>query len=129
MGQQKRERKLTGPNTLSAIRRTKGPSKSREELAGYQLAQPCWRLEAGGRGKGQAQQVARTTAPTTLQTALQFLIKDLLRFWTVDIHREGRGETQGAGTQPAREGIGAGDTESRRQASPGESVLVKLLAA
>ena len=54
MGQQKRGRKLTGPNTLPAVRRTKGPSKSREELAGYGLAQPHWRLEAGGRGKGQA---------------------------------------------------------------------------
>ena len=50
----KRERQLTGLNTLSAVRRTKGPNKSREELAGYGPAQPRQRLEAGGRGKGQA---------------------------------------------------------------------------
>ena len=51
----KRERKLTSPNTLSAVRRTKGLSKSRVELTGYRPAQPHRRLEAGGRGKGQAQ--------------------------------------------------------------------------
>ena len=51
----KREReKLTGRNTLPAIRRTKGPSKSREELKNFGLAEPHRRLEAGGRGKGQA---------------------------------------------------------------------------
>ena len=54
MGQQKRERKLTSLNTLPAVHRTKGRSKFREELAGCKPAQPCWRLEAGGRGKGQA---------------------------------------------------------------------------
>ena len=43
---------LTGPNTLPAIRRTKGLSKSREELACCGPAQPC-QQEAGGRGKGQ----------------------------------------------------------------------------
>ena len=50
----KRERKLTGPNTLPAVRRTKGPSKSREELTGCGPAQPRRRQEARGRGKGQA---------------------------------------------------------------------------
>ena len=27
--------------------------------------------------------------PTKMQTGFQFLTKDFLRFWTVDIHREG----------------------------------------
>ena len=53
-----------------------------------------WR-QGEGKGAGSA---PRTAAPTALQTGLQFLIKDLLRFWKVDICREGRGETQGAGT-------------------------------
>ena len=54
--------------------------------------------EAGGRGEGKGVGSApRTAAPTALQTGLQFLIKDLLRFWKVDICREGHGETQGAG--------------------------------
>ena len=73
--------------------------------------------------------MARTTAPTTLQTALQFLIKDLLRFWMVDIRREGRGETQGAGTRPVGAGTEAGDAEGRRRTTPGESVPIKLLPA
>ena len=47
----------------------------------------------------------------------------------VDICREGCGETQGAGTRPARAGTGAGDAEGRRRATPGESAPVKLLAA
>ena len=47
-----RERKLTSPNTLPAVHRTKGLSKSREELAGCRLAQPRLRQEAEGRGKG-----------------------------------------------------------------------------
>ena len=87
-------------------------------------------LETGGRGVGKgAGSAPRTAAPTALQTGLQFLIKDLPRFWMVDIRREGRGETQGAGTRPAQAGTGAGDTEGRRRAAHGESAPVKLLAA
>ena len=86
--------------------------------------------KAGGRGEGKgAGSAPRTAAPTALQTGLQFLIKDLLRFWMVDISREGRGETQGAGTRPARVGTGAGDVEGRRRAAPRESAPVKLLTA
>ena len=127
MGQQKRERKLTGPNTLPAVRRTKGPSKSREELAGYGPAQPRRRR---GSGEGEeAGSVPRTAAPTALQTGLQSLVKDLLRFWMVDIRQDVRCETQGAGTRPARAGTGAGAAEGRRRAAPRESVPVKPLAA
>ena len=62
-----------------------------------------------------------------------------------DIRQEGRSETQGSGTSPARVGTGAGDaevhapdwhgrkqtgtTEERRRDEPGESAPVKLLAA
>ena len=47
--------------------------------------------EAGGRGAGKGANSAPETAPpTTLQTGLQFLTKDFLRFWMVDIFREGR---------------------------------------
>ena len=81
-----------------------------------------------GEGKG-AGSAPRTAAPTTLQTGLQFLTKDLLRFWMVDIHWEGRGETQGAGTRLAWAEAEAGTEEGKRHAAPGESAPVKLLAA
>ena len=88
MGQQKRERKLTGRNTRPADRRTKGLSKSREELACGGPAPP----EAGGKGEGKgANSAPETASPTTLQTGLQVLTKDFLRFWMVDIRREDRG--------------------------------------
>ena len=84
----KRERKLTGPNTLLAILRTKGLSNSREELAGGGPAHPCQRQEAGGRGKGQIWPQRRHPLPHC--KGLQFLTKDFLRFWMVDIRREDR---------------------------------------
>ena len=68
------------------------------------------RRQGEGKGAGSA---PRTAAPTPLQTGLQSLTKDLLRFWMVDIRREGRGETRGAGTRPARAGTGAGAGEGR----------------
>ena len=46
----------------------------------------------------------------------------------VGICQEGHGETQGAGTRPARAGTGAGAAEGRRRAEPGERVPVKPLA-
>ena len=53
--------------------------------------------EAGGRGEGKlAGSAPRTASPTTLQAGFQFLTKDFLRFWMVDIRQEGHGETQGA---------------------------------
>ena len=52
MGQQKRKRKLTSGNTLSAGRNTKGLSKSREELACSGPAQSRRRQEAGGWERG-----------------------------------------------------------------------------
>ena len=47
-----RERKLTGRNTLPAVRRTKGLSKSREEPAGGGPAHPPPEAEGRGEGKG-----------------------------------------------------------------------------
>ena len=85
MGQQKRERKLTGPNTLLPVRRT----KDREELLGCGLADPL--LEAGGiEGQKGAKLVPETASPTKLQTGFQFLTKDFLKFWMLNIHWEGR---------------------------------------
>ena len=48
----KRERKLTGLNTLPAVRRTKGLSKSREELAGCRPAKPPGGRKQGGGERG-----------------------------------------------------------------------------
>ena len=68
----------------------KGLSNSREELADCRPAHPP--LEAGGRGEGKGANSAPEMAPPTkLQTGFQSLTKDFLRFWMVDIHREGRG--------------------------------------
>ena len=86
----KRERKLTRQNTLPAVRRTKDLSKSRgpSRLLWTGPAPP----EAGGRGEGKGQtRPQRQHSPTALQTGLQFLTKDFLRFWMVDIRWEGRG--------------------------------------
>ena len=66
-----------------------GLSKSREELAGNGPAHPL--PVAGGRVEGKGANAAPEMAsPTKLQTGFQFLTKDSLTFWMVDIHREGR---------------------------------------
>ena len=63
-------------------------SNSREELAGGGPANPL--PESGGRGEGKgAKSVPEMASPTKLQTGFQFLTKDFLRFWMVDIRREG----------------------------------------
>ena len=76
MGQQKRERKLTGPNTWPVVHITKGPSKSR----GARWLWTCPALpEAGGRREGKgAGSAPRTASLSALQTGLQFLTKDFL---------------------------------------------------
>ena len=126
MGQQKRESKLTDPThcrPFAEQRDRESPEKSSQASRGPDPP------ETGGRREGKAVSLApRTAAPTTLQTGLQFLIKDLLRFWMVNIRREGHGETQGAGTRPAGVGTEAGVAEGRRRATPGESLPIKLLA-
>ena len=104
LGDSKRERKLTDPNTLPAVHGTKGPSKSRgASRCGPALPRP--RQEAGGGERGG---LARGGTPTAPQAGLQLLTEDLLRLWTVGIRREGRRETQGPGTLPAQAGMGLG---------------------
>ena len=82
---------MQSANTLQAIHRTKeGLSNSREEIAGGRPAHPP--LKAGGRGEGKrANSAPETASPKELQTGFQLLTKDFLRFWMVDIHREGCG--------------------------------------
>ena len=148
MGQQKKERKLTGPNTLLAVRTTEGLSKSRG-ASRLQTGPAPW--EAGGRGEGKAANSApKTASPTALQTGLQFLIKDLLRFWMVHICRVGHGEVRHRAQKPDRCGRGlglgkrraesvhtrlaprkleTGIEQGRRCTARGESAPVKLLAA
>ena len=72
-------------------------------------------------------------SPTKLQTGFQFLTKDFLRFWMVDISREGhrkrsappRRDTRHTG--PGVHGNWGWDGEGRSCAAPEESGLVKLL--
>ena len=65
-------------------------SNSREELAGCGPAHPP--PEAGNREEGKgANSAPEMASPTKLQTGFQFLTKDFLRFWMVDICQEGRG--------------------------------------
>ena len=89
---------------MPAVPRTEGLSKSRAEFTRRLWTRPA-PLQAGGRGGGKgAGSAPRTASPTTLQTGLQFLTKDFLRFWMVDICREwgsrlntGRRHPTGAG--------------------------------
>ena len=60
--------KLTGPNTLPAVRKTKGLRNSREEPAHRR-----WRKEAGGR-EG-ANSVPEKPPSPTLQTGPRFYLK------------------------------------------------------
>ena len=62
---------------------SRSQNKGTEQVHSAQTRQ---RQEAGGEGKG-AGSAPRTASPTTLQTGLQFLSKDFLRFWMVDIRR------------------------------------------
>ena len=94
-----REReKINHPNTLQAHSQNKGRTE-RSQRRASQLRPGPSPLEAGGRGEGKRANSAPEAAfPTKLQTGIQFLAKDFLKFWMVDIHREGRGYTKGART-------------------------------
>ena len=86
VGWQEKERKLTSPNTLPAVLRTKGLSNSREKLAGGGLARG--RRQGGGeRGKLSP----RDGLPHQTANRLPVSNQRLLRLWMVDIRREGRG--------------------------------------
>ena len=64
--------KLTGRNTLPAVRKTKGLRNSREEPA-----LPRWRKEAGGWARGKLS--PREAAPSHPANRPRFLSKDFLR--------------------------------------------------
>ena len=87
----KKQTKKPKPRYCWPVCRTKeGLSNSREELSGCGPAHTL--PEAGGRGEGKGTNSAPEMAsPTKLQTAFQFLTKDFLRSWMVDIFQEGRG--------------------------------------
>ena len=55
--------KLTGPNTLPAVRKTKGMRNSREEPA-----HPRWRKEAGGGARGKLSPREATPSHTANRT-------------------------------------------------------------
>ena len=57
--------KLTCPNTLPVVPKTKGLRNSREEPA-----HPRWRKEAGGRGQGQTQPQRSHPLPPGKQAAV-----------------------------------------------------------
>ena len=120
------EREVINRPKHTACHRTKGPSKSREELAGCGPTQPHWRQGGGERGRlGPKDHIPYRTA-----NSRQFLIKDFLRFWMVDIRREGGSRRDTGRRHPTRAGGDwAGDAEGRRRAAPGESAPVKRLAA
>ena len=127
MGQQERER-INQPEHTAGRSQNKGTEQVQRRARRLRTspAPP----EAGGRGEGKgANSAPEVASPTKLQTGLQFLTKDFLRFWMVDIRREGRSKTQGARTQLARAETEARATEGRRCTAPGESAPVKLLAA
>ena len=83
--------KINRRNILPAVRRTKRPSRSREELTGCSPAQPRGGRRHGGGERGRLGPKDRS--PTALQTGLQFLTKALLRFWMVDIPGRVAGDT------------------------------------
>ena len=118
MGQQKRE-KINRPEHTAGRLQKKGTEQVQRRACRLQTSPAA--PEAGGRGEGKGAGLApRTASPTALQTGLQFLIKDLLRFWMVGIRREGRGETQGAGTRPDQRGRGWGRGGEKARRIQGE---------
>ena len=123
----KRQRKLTVPNILPAVRRTKGLSKSREELACSGLAHPQQRLEARGRGKGQA----RPQGPHPLPTANRPPVSNQRPPEILDGRHPPGGSWLDTGR---RHPTGAGGDwgwgrEGEKADAPGKSEPIKLLAA
>ena len=126
MGQQERERKLTNPNTLPAIHRTKGLSKSRKSSQAADRPSPAGgrRQEGGERGRlGPKDHSPYRTAnrpPVSNQRPPEILDgrHPLGGSWrdTGRKHQTGAGWDWGWGR------------EGRRRATPGESLPIKLLA-
>ena len=89
---------------------------------------PCLggRRQEGGERANSAPEMA---SPTKLQTGFQFLIKDFLRFWMVDIHWEGRSQKRHKEHPTGAWETEAGTAEGIRCIAPRESALIKLLVA
>ena len=86
--------KLTSPNTLPVVCRTKGLRNSKEP------ADPRWRKEAGGRGDGQTQ--PQESHPSHTANRPRFLSKDFLRpdqWRALGPRREKARRTRGEGAQ------------------------------
>ena len=81
----KEREKINWWNTLLAVRRTKGPSKSRGARRLRTGPAPP-EAGGGGRGKGHTRPQRRHPLPHCKQAS-----KDFLKFWMVDIRWEGRG--------------------------------------
>ena len=86
-----REREKINWSEYTASRSQKKRTEKLQRSASLRWTGPS-PSEAGGRGEGKgANSAPEMASPTTLQTGLQFLSKDFLRFWMVDILREGCG--------------------------------------
>ena len=92
--------------------------------------------DSGEAGPSQSQKGAYSASEmasaTKLQTGFQFLTKAFLRFWMVDICREGRSQRSASQKRYEAHRTGAPgnrcwDGEGRSRTTPGESALVKLL--
>ena len=81
----KREREIINrPEHTAGRSQNKGSEQVQRRTSRLRTSQAP--PEAGGRGEGKGAGLApRTASPTALQTGLQFLSKDSLRFWMVDI--------------------------------------------
>ena len=88
------------------------------------MDQPIPHLE-GRQGEGKGENSAPETAfPTKLQTGFQFLTKDFLRFWMVDIRWEGHSQRSAPqkrhkAHRTVAPGNWGGDGEGRSRAAPG----------
>ena len=83
-----REReKISQPKHTAGHSQNKATPEKSELVADQAITR--WRQEVGGGERGKLG--PRDGTPTNLQTGLQFLTKDFLRFWMVNIRREGRG--------------------------------------
>ena len=85
LGDSKREReKINRPEHTAGLSQNKG-SEQLQRTASWWRTGPSPPV-AGGRGEGKgANSAPKMASPTTLQPGLQFLTKDFLRFWIVDI--------------------------------------------
>ena len=124
VGQQKRERKLTGLNTLPAVRRTKGLSKSR---GASRLQTGPAQPEAGCRGGGERGKLGpKDSIPyhTANRPPVSNQRLPEISGWSTSAGTA-KHRAQAPNPCPTK----AGAAEGRRRAAPRESAPIKLLAA